>query len=153
MNRRTLLTQCSILGSALAGCVGGSPANSPTGSPSSPERPTPSPAHPSKPGSVDNARITDVEVGSHRISRSAGDDPTWTVQVDLRLKPADGTPFPIGIFFGFLDAAGDTLDEIYKSVPANRGSTPRQVTVSATYDPDDAAAAAFARYRVDIVHG
>lgn len=161
--RRVLASSVALL--SLTGCVTGAPSGQPTETPSSTSRETtrPSPAttvtpspEPSKPGRVDNHRITAVEAISHdTVRRSTDNGVEWVVTVTLRLKPQDDasvTVYPIGIFFIFFDADGDKLYREYRQVSANTGVTARTETVSTVFRSDRAGADTFDHYRIDLVH-
>lgn len=164
MKRRRLLAEAVALVS-LTGCVTESPESQPTETPTlTPPRTTKPTATPtatstpdaSKPGRVDNHRITAVEALSHEaVRRSTEDGVEWVVRVTLRLKPQDEasvTVYPIGIFFIFFDADGTKLYREYRQVSANTCETARTETVSTVFRPDEAGADTFARYRIDLVH-
>jgi hypothetical protein len=62
------------------------------------------------------------------------------------------TPFSIGVFFIVLDGENDKLYREYERVPANRTSNAYTTTVSTVFQPSEASAETFARYRIDLLH-
>lgn len=155
MKRREVLAGTGVMLTCVTGCLSvvTQSANedlSPTKTPPATRTPE------SKPGTVDNHRITAVEVISHDVVRQSTDDGhQWVVHAVLRVKPQDpevATPFPIGVFFIFFDSENDKLYREYEKVPANTTSNAYTTTVSTAFRPAEASTDTFARYRIDLVH-
>lgn len=109
-----------------------------------------------KPGQVDNHRITAVTAVSHEVIRRHTENrDEWVVRITLEIKPQDtdrATVYPIGVHFIFLNDDGDEIYQEFKTVEANTGGTPRTVTLSGIFRPTEATADSFDRYRIDLVH-
>lgn len=155
MNRRRFVTAVAGGSAILAGCFSSSRGDTnqqqDTAQPNTDAPPTTT-APPDRTGIVENHRITAVEATAHDAVRHA--DGSWTVEVTLRVTPqgTETTAYPIGVFVSFLNG-GATVYETYQTVPANTGEASRMVTLSSRFDPGEASAETFDRYRIELVHG
>jgi hypothetical protein len=156
--RRVLVAGIVTAGTALSGCLSAESDERSSTSPT-PGSPTPTPTSPTpvpgRSGSVESY-ITEASVVSHDATLiETEDDRRWIVTARLQLdaqNPEVATPRPVGVFFVFLDAEGETLYEVHEQAPMNTGDGPDTATLSAPFEPSQAGQPTFHSYRIELVH-